>query len=168
MRILLAGWPYILLFIAVLLGVAFTDMRLEFALDYWEILIPVFALVSVFIGWKDAGESGKSRTGFVVRTLLHWGALFVVVQILYLPQLVDVLNAELTGLQLIFLLGLTAFLAGIHGHVQMAIMGVFIVISGIVVAFLDDAAVLMSILAIVILIGSAIWHKIVGHRSESA
>jgi hypothetical protein len=161
--ILLAGWPYILLFVAVIVGVAFTDMRLEFALRYWEILIPVFALISLIVGWKDAAGPGQARTGFVVRTLLHWGGLFVVVQILYMPQLVDVLNAELTGLQLIFLLGLTTFLAGIHGSVQMAVMGVFIVISGIVVAFLDDAALLMSVLAIAILIGSAIWHKLKPH-----
>ncbi len=163
MRIALAEWPYALLLIAVIAGIAITDMRLEFAPLYWRILIPVFALFSLVLGWGSAGASGRSS--FVVKTLLHWGGLLVVVQLLYLPQMVDVLNAELTGLQIVFLLGLTTFLAGIHGDWRMAVIGVFLVGSGVVVAFIDDAALMVSVLAVGLLIVSILWRKLVGEKS---
>jgi hypothetical protein len=161
-RLMLAEWPYILLFVAVIAGIAFTDMRLHFALLYWQILIPVFGIVALVIGWNGAGGESKARSSFVVRTVLHWGALFGVVQLLYLPQLTDVLSAEVTGLQIIFLLGLTAFLSGIHGVPRMAVIGLFLIASGIVVAFLDDAALMMAGLAVAILVGMILWRKLAG------
>lgn len=164
MRFALAEWPYALLLIAAIVGIAITDMKLEFAPHYWELLIPVFALFSLVLGWKGAGESG--RTSFVVKTLLHWGALLAVVLILfYVPQMIDVLNAELTGLQIIFLLGLTAFLAGIHGDWRMAVIGAFLVCGGVLIAFLDDAALMVSVIAVGLLIVSILWRKVVGEKS---
>ncbi|RKT44846.1 hypothetical protein [Thiocapsa rosea] len=164
-RLMLEQWPYVLLFVAVIAGVAFTDMRLEFALLYWQILIPVFGLVALAIGWNSAGEDAKARTAFALKTIMHWGALFVLVWILYLPQLKDVLNAELTGLQIIFLLGLTAFLSGVHGNPRMSVIGVFLIVSGIVVAFLDDAALMMSVLAVAVMVGLILWQKFAGGKS---
>ncbi|MFB1490022.1 MULTISPECIES: hypothetical protein [unclassified Thiocapsa] len=166
-RLMLEQWPYVLLFVAVIAGVAFTDMRLEFALLYWQILIPVFGLVALAIGWSGVGDDGKARTGLVIKTILHWGALFVLVWILYLPQLKDVLNAELTGLQIIFLLGLTAFLSGVHGNPRMSVVGIFLIVSGIVVAFLDDAALMMSMLAVAVLVGLILWQKFAGGSSAA-
>lgn len=166
-RTLLMDSPYLLIFIAVIMGIAFTDMRMEFALLYWEILIPIFAFFALVIGWSGVAEDAKARTAFVIRTLLHWGGLFVVVQILYMEQLRDVLNAELTGLQIIFLLGLTAFLSGVHGNPRMAVIGVFLIASGIVIAFLDDAALLMSVVAVFTMIGMILWQKF-AHRHHSA
>lgn len=164
MRIVLAEWPYALLLIAAIVGIAITDMKLEIAPRYWQFLIPVFAIFSLVLGWKGAGTSGRSS--FVVKTLLHWGALLVVVQILfYVPEMLDVLNAELTGLQIVFLLGLTAFLAGIHGDWRMAVIGVFLVAGGILVAFLDDAALMVSVIAVGLLIVSILWRKFVGEKS---
>ncbi|WP_296704324.1 hypothetical protein [Thiocapsa sp. UBA6158] len=164
-RLMLEQWPYVLLFVAVIAGVAFTDMRLEFALLYWQILIPLFGLVALAIGWSSVGDDGRTRAGFVIKTVLHWGALFVLVWILYLPQLKDVLNAELTGLQIIFLLGLTAFLSGVHGNPRMSVVGVFLIVSGIVVAFLDDAALMMSVLAVAVLVGLIVWQTLTGGKS---
>lgn len=161
-RLVLAEWPYVLLFVAVIVGIALTDMKMELALLYWKILIPLFGILALVIGWRDAGDEPGARTRFAVRTFLHWGALFAVIQILYLPQLKEVLNAELTGLQIIFLLGLTAFLSGVHGHFKMAVIGLFLIGSGIVVAFLDDAAVMMSVIAVGVLIGSILWRKLAG------
>jgi hypothetical protein len=165
-RLMLDQWPYVLLFVAVVAGVAFTDMRLEFALLYWQILIPVFGLVALAIGWTGAGEDARARTAFAVKTILHWGALFALVWILYLPQLEDVLTAETTGLQIIFLLGLTAFLSGIHGNPRMSVVGVFLIVSGIVVAFIDDAALMMSVLAVAVLVGLILWQKFAGGKSS--
>jgi hypothetical protein len=101
-----------------------------------------------------------------LRTFFHWAALFAVIQILYLPQLKDVLNAELTGLQIIFLLGLTAFLSGIHGNLRMSVIGLFLIGSGIVIAFLDDAAIMMTIVALVVLAGWILWRKFAGASTD--
>jgi hypothetical protein len=162
MRLMLDEWPYVLLFVAVIVGIAFTDMRLDFAPLYWQILIPIFGVVALVIGWSGAGDDSKARTAFVIKTVLHWGALFGVVQLLYLPQLQAVLNAEVTGLQIIFLLGLTAFLSGVHGNARMSVIGLFLVGSGIVVSFLDDAAMMISAVGVAVLVGWILWRKFTG------
>lgn len=164
--LLLAEWPYVLLFVMVIFGIAITDMKLDMALLYWQILIPLFGFFALLIGWNDVGEDSKARTIFALRTFFHWAALFAVIQILYLPQLKDVLNAELTGLQIIFLLGLTAFLSGIHGNLRMSVIGLFLIGSGVVIAFLDDAAIMMTIVALVVLAGWILWRKFAGAATD--
>lgn len=58
-RLMLEQWPYVLLFVAVIAGVAFTDMRLEFALLYWQILIRSSALLRL----RSAGAAWATTAG---------------------------------------------------------------------------------------------------------
>ncbi|NCA70718.1 MAG: hypothetical protein EOM91_11545 [Sphingobacteriia bacterium] len=164
-RLVLAEWPYILLFIAVIAGIAITDLKLEFALLYWQILIPIFGILALVIGWPDAGEDASTRLRFALKTFFHWAALFGLILILYYPPVAETLSSEATGMHIIFLLGLTAVLSGIHGKLEMAVVGLFVIGSGIMIAFIEDAAVMMSIVALAVVIVSIIVHKLLASRT---
>ncbi len=162
-RLLIAEWPYALLYVAVVIGVGVTNVDPGSALLFWQILIPVFGALALVIGWERSGSENQERIWFAVRTVAHWAALFVLVRMLYIPQLRDVLNNETMGLLMILLIGYSALQAGIYGNLRMVVVGLFLIFSGIGIAFLDDAAVAITIVlglgAILALAGSILWQK---------
>lgn len=139
--------PYIILYIATIVLVAMTDREPTEAAMKWIWFIPAVALVAIVGGWKyHAGESGKSRALYLLRQVLHWAALAVVVHYFFTKDLLHFLNAETDGVVMIFLLGLTAMLSGIHADWKMGLFGAFLIGSGVTIGWFDDNAVLLGIL----------------------
>ncbi|MEA3275497.1 MAG: hypothetical protein U9Q81_09470 [Pseudomonadota bacterium] len=151
--------PYVVLYALAVVGVAYTDVDAAASITYWQALIPVFAVIAIIAGWNRSGADARGRKTYVLKQLLHWGALFVVVWLLFLHDVQQLLNDQITGLMIIYLLGLTSFLAGVHQDWRMAIFGAFLFLSGIGIAFINDAAVAMLVLAIIALGGTLLWRK---------
>ncbi|AHF02979.1 hypothetical protein MARPU_03145 [Marichromatium purpuratum 984] len=163
-RLLLAEWPYVVLYVAVIIGVGLTNLAPGTALLYWQVLIPLFGALALWVGWDGFESDSGARTAFVVRTLAHWAALFVLVRLLYLPQLQAVFDNAVMGLMMVLLLGFSALLAGIYGHLRMAGVGGVLMLSAVAIAFLDDAAVAVAVLAVVVaIVVTLVWQR---HRLE--
>nr|WP_246221782.1 hypothetical protein [Marichromatium bheemlicum] len=156
----LAEWPYVVLYVAVIIGVGLTNLAPATALLYWQILIPLFGALALWVGW-DGFESGSSaRAVFVVRTLAHWATLFVLVRLLYLPQLQAVFDNAVMGLMMVLLLGFSALLAGIYGRLRMVGVGVVLMLSAVAIALLDDAAVAVAVVAVVVVVvATLVWQR---------
>ncbi|EIC20671.1 hypothetical protein [Thiorhodovibrio frisius] len=138
--------PYVILYATTIVLVAMTDREPTDVAMKWIWFIPAVALVAIFGGWKyHAGESAKSRVFYLFRQVLHWAALAVVVHYFFTKDLLHFLNAETDGVVMIFLLGLTAILSGIHADWKMGLFGAFLIMSGETIGWFDDNAVLMGI-----------------------
>nr|WP_207161414.1 hypothetical protein [Rhabdochromatium marinum] len=145
--------PYIILYITTIVLVAMTDREPTEAVIKWLWFIPAVALVAIVGGWKyHAGDTPKSRALYLVRQVLHWAALAIVVHYFFTKDLLHFLNAETDGVMMIFLLGLTAMLAGIHADWKMALFGGFLILSGETIGWFDDNAVLLGTVAGVALV----------------
>lgn len=139
--------PYIILYVATIVLVAMTDREPTEAVMKWLWFIPAVALVAIVGGWKHhAGDTGKSRAIYLLRQVLHWAALAVVVHYFFTKDLLHFLNAETDGVVMIFLLGLTAMLAGIHSDWKMGLFGAFLILSGVSIGWFNDNALLLSVL----------------------
>jgi len=137
---------YLSLYLLAVLLIALTDHDPVGAKIKWELFIPLIGLVSALGGWSQhAGTTTKSRVYFVIRLILHWSALVLVVNLLFMQDVQQFLDAEKDGFVIIYLVGLTSILAGIHLDFKMAVFGFFLIFSGIVIAFLDDNALLISL-----------------------
>lgn len=138
--------PYIILYVATIVLAGMTDSDPTEAAEKWLWFIPVVALVAIVGGWRyNAGDTAKSRAVYLVRQLLHWAALGVVIHFLFREDLQHFLNAETDGFVVIFLLGLTAMLAGIHADWKMGLFGAFVIATGVVIGWLDDNALLLGL-----------------------
>jgi hypothetical protein len=147
--VLFANSPYILIYIATIWLVATTDGDPENARNLWQWFIPVVGLVSVFGGWAKTRDT---KTRFLTEQVLHWGALMGVAYLLFLPEMEFFMNAESHGVVMAYLVGLAAILSGIYLDWKMAIYGLFLVGSAYAIGFLDDNAMIITLIGSGILV----------------
>ena len=112
-------------------------------------------------GWSQhAGDVWKTRLRYIVRQVVHWGALLLVVRLLFLPDVQHFLRAEDDGFVIIYLFGLSSILAGAYLDWKMALFGLFLIFSGVSIAFLDDNALLIVVggtALIAVLVTAFVW-----------
>ena len=155
-RFLLYHIPYVVLYVVALVLVAFTSHNAAGTSTYWQMFIPLIAVVSIAGGWRFAGEPGDTRWMYIFKQVLHWGALVLVIRLLYAHSVQDFLNDEQDGFVTIYVTGLAAILSGIYLDWKMALFGLFLLLSGVAMAWIDDNAMLISLVFGAAAVGVAI------------
>jgi hypothetical protein len=145
-RLAIANVPYVVLYAIAVGLIAMTDHDPASAKAAWNFFIPLVGLVSAAGGWRRyAGNTRETQMRYVLRQVLHWGALLLVIRLLFLGDVQHFLRAEDDGFVIIYLVGLTSLLGGIYLDWKMALFGLFLIFSGVVIAFLDDNALLIAV-----------------------
>lgn len=138
--------PYLILYVTTVVLAAMTDADPSESSARWLWFIPAVALVAIAGGWKShAGDTLQSRGIYLVRQLLHWVALAVVIYFLFGDEMQHFLTSEIDGFVTVFLLGLTALLAGVHCDWKMALFGAFLLLTGMAIVWLEDNALLITL-----------------------
>jgi hypothetical protein len=144
--LMLVSLSYLVLYAIAILLISLTDHDPVSAKPSWNLFIPLIGLVSAFSGWgQHAGDTRRTRIQFVIQQVLHWCALLLVIHLLFMQDVQHLLQAETDGFVIIYLVGLTSLLAGIYLDWKMAVFGFFLIVSGVVIAFLDDNALLIAL-----------------------
>lgn len=144
-KVLFVSLPYLVLYIVSIVLTAMTDAEPERATELWKLFMPFVALVSVIGGWRFSGDSSKEKALYIGKQLLYWGAVLLVINLLFMGDTPHFLNAESQGFVVAYVLGLSALLSGIYIDWKMSVFGAFLIASTIGIAFLDDNAVLISV-----------------------
>ena len=113
------------------LGIGISNYSADRGLWYWLLMVPVFGLTSLFVGWEAARRHGQSPGRVIVTQVLHWlglaGALWLMV---LLANTGRIANPD-EGLVSLILLALATFLVGVHTDWRFAVVGA--VLGGIAV-----------------------------------
>lgn len=155
--------PYVVLYVAAFALVAMTAHNAAHTSTYWQLFIPLLALVSIIGGWRWAGASGDPRWMYVARQVLHWGALILVIRLLYVQYVQDFLNDEQDSFVVMYMVGLAAVLSGIYLDWKMALFGLFLLLSAVAMAWLEDNAMLLLVIGLVAL-GAVVISLVVRSR----
>jgi hypothetical protein len=151
-RIWLKELPYVGVLILTLLGVAYTSFTKRPTTGYWEFLVPVTGVVCIWSGWRYT-EDRKAQLRLIWTQAAHWLAFFAAMNLLLLPNVQKMLNADATGLAILLLLALGTFVAGIHiPAVEVCILGFVMALFVPAIAWIEEAA-LIVLLGVIILIG---------------
>ena len=129
---------FIALLVFAIGGMAVTDYSARSGLSYWLVVIPLFAAVSIFSGWRRASADAKNVGAVLLSQLLHWGALVLAVYLIYLLERTGRLNREDAGLVALLSLSLTTVLAGIHFDRRLAVLGVLLAIGTASAALVEE------------------------------
>jgi len=95
-----------------MLLLALAGVVFRLTVTYWMILTPVFAVISIGAGWRQA-VTRDGRLDLVYKLTLSWGALLLSIYLLYGSGVQGVLNANASSLVMMTLLALGTFIAGI-------------------------------------------------------
>jgi hypothetical protein len=147
---LIREWSYLLMLILALFGVAYTSFSQTPMTTYWIALAPFIGLVCVVTHWRDA-ERRDERLRLVWTQALHWGAVLLAMQLMFVADVRRMMNADASALAALTLLALGTFTAGIHiGSWRICLVGIVLGIGVPAIAWLEQSA-LFLVLAVVIL-----------------
>lgn len=106
-------------------------------LVYWKLLVGIVAVVALFAGWS---RTRRGFFGYLITTLLHWGALILVLYLLLLHLGHLNLDVQTSGLPLIYVVGLGCLLAGIHLDFRMLLFGAYLIGGALLMGGLIDTS----------------------------
>jgi hypothetical protein len=150
--------PYAAVFVLAIFGIAYNSYSKQSIVGYWELLALVICLVCVGSGWPHA-HGKKARLRLVWTQALHWLAFLVAMNVMLLPNVLRMMNADATSLAILTLLALGTFTAGVHIlSWQICLVGVVMAVGVPASAWLERSALLLSVGALALLgIGLASW-----------
>ncbi len=136
-------------------GAIISDFSPQDAYLYWLAMIPLFGIGAILSGWAQARREGEVK-GFTFKQLfkmqsLHWvGVLCTVIGVFVLryQQFIDEAG---TALVMLLILALATFLDGIRIGWRFSLLGVFLGISAMIIAYVEQFLLLVVLLAIILI-----------------
>ncbi len=147
---LIRDWPYLAMLALALFGVAYTSVARQSMTTYWIALSPFFAVICVITRWRDV--EGKALHWRLIQTeALHWVAVIVAMYIVFEAAVKQMMNSDASALMLLTLLALGTFTAGVHVAAwRICLVGVVLAITVPAVAWLEQATLLLLLIATVL------------------
>lgn len=167
-----AGWrsafwrrelPYLAILALTAIGAGYVSMTRQSIVHYWDVMAVLVCAHSIFVGWK-AYDYSKDRWRLIWTQVLHWAAFLVAMNLVFVPSVQAVLTADSSGLVVLFLLALGTFVGGVHmGSVRTCLNGMVMAVLVPAIAWLDQSALLISLVLLVALgIGAAVLYHRMG------
>jgi hypothetical protein len=158
--------PYGVVLVLTLVGVGYTSFTKRPTIAFWEFLVPVTGVLCIWSGWRSAREK-KEEFRLIWTQVAHWLAFFAAMNLLLLPSVQDMVNADATGLAILLLLALGTFVAGVHIPAwQVCILGIVMALFVPVIAWIEEAA-LIVLLALIVLIGAGTMFWWLGSKRQA-
>ncbi|MFG1352182.1 hypothetical protein [Xanthobacter autotrophicus] len=153
--------PYLAILIMTVGGVAYGAMTRSPLATYWELVALVSFAVGIFSGWSKAADKDE-RVRLLWTQVLHWGAFLAAMNLVFLPSVQAVADADSTSLVVLLLLALGTFVAGVHtASWRMCLNGVVMALCVPAVAWLDQSALFVALAAVVLVAvaGLVLWAR---------
>jgi hypothetical protein len=142
--------PYVTIIVLGLIGISWTSIARSPTAIYWEYLTPVIALICIVAGWRHT--SSGERIAMVVIQVLQWAAVLIAMYLITVTNARQSLEANGTGLMLLTLLALGVFVSGLNVRAwKLCLTGAFLAVCVPVVAWVEEAALLLLLVGIVLI-----------------
>ena len=155
----------ILMIILSLVGVGVTDFSPDDGYWYWMIMILVFGVIAVITGFVEAkkGDQHLVKKILVVQ-VIHWLGSMLTVMGVFLLLNAGRLDYENSGLVILLILALTTFLDGIRLGWRFSMAGIFLGITAVIAAYIEEFMWIIFLLAVVLIVFTLYW----GRRRSSS
>ncbi len=148
---------FILLLGLSLLGIGITDFSPHDGYGYWLGMVLAFAVLAVIISWIQSKKTELDFLALVKEQTLHWLVTLLVVGGAFLLQQSGRLDENSASLVVLLILSLATMLDGIRVGWQLSLVGLFLGICALLIAYLEQFMWAASLLAVAIVIGTIAW-----------
>jgi hypothetical protein len=141
-------------------GAAYTDADAQGSRWYWHALIPVFGLVCIITQWPYTEPTIKARALLVFRQTLHWGALLLLMQLVFVATnqgFMDTLDDRQASFLLMLNVTLTTFLAGIYFNWRLCIVALFLGVGAVFMVLMQNMAPMLVYTGIAAIAVYLLW-----------
>ena len=155
-----AGWKIQLGALCLMLALALGGMGMTQASkggawEYWLFVVVVYASLGLWRTVRRAKQEGNPVFESVAREVAHWAVLLGFLGVLFMLERREIIDRESASDSALMLLALSCCLAGVHFDWQMLIVGVVLTVMMVAVATLEQYAVVLWIVMILVVIGAA-------------
>jgi hypothetical protein len=151
----LEEWALVALGVLSIVGFGLTRFSADRSFRYWLYVSPVFAAVSLLIGWSKARKEGESIGDILRVQILHWASLPLAIFVVFRLEATHQLSGPDAGLVTLLTIALLTYLAGVHFDWRMAALGVALAIGALAAVLV--AAFFWVFLVVALLAGAAAW-----------
>ena len=157
-------WPYLLILLLALFGVAYTSFSKSPITIYWVVLAPFIGVICVVTRWRDAANR-EERLHLVWTQALHWGAVLVAMRLIFVADVTRMMNADASALAALTVLALGTFTAGVHiAAWRICLVGIVLGVGVPGIAWFEQSTLLLLLVAVVLVAITApfFWHSSTG------
>lgn len=120
------------------IGIGIADFSATRGFQYWLAMVPVFAGVSLWLGWAHARARGENAVDILWRQLVHWATLALAVYVIHRLQTTGRLDSEDAGLMALLAVAVVTALAGLHFDWRLGVVGGLLGIATLAAAFVQQ------------------------------
>jgi hypothetical protein len=162
-------WSYLLMLGLALFGDAYTSISHAPVRSYWLALCPIFALVCIGAGWREAGIT-RQRFHLMWTQVLHWGAVLLAIELTLVADVAHMMNADSKALSALTILALGTVTAGLHTDAwRICVIGVILALGVPGIAWLEQSVLLIALIVVaVIAIIAPLGWMMYEHRSDQS
>jgi hypothetical protein len=141
-------WPYVVMLVLAIFGVAYASIAPHAMTNYWAILGPVFAIICVATQWRDV-EGPEAHWHLFWTQALHWVAVILAMYLVLQANVKQMMNADASALVVLTLLALGTFTAGIRHAAgwRVCLVGVMLGLGVPAIAWLEQSTLLLLLIA---------------------
>jgi hypothetical protein len=158
-NVLKREWPYLLVLVLALFGIAYTSFSRSPMTLYWVILAPLIGAICVVTRWREI-DGRDERLRVIWTQALHWAAVLVAMRLMFVTDVANMMNADASALTVLTLLALGTFTAGVHiGAWRICLVGVILGIGVPGIAWLEQSAFFLLLIALVLvaIVAPILW-----------
>ena len=151
------------------LGMVVTDVKLTGGFDYWKWVIPVYAVLALWLSWYVRRRESALRPVTLGHELLHWIGLVAAVFLVSTFFRLGLISRFIAGLFDLTLLSLAVFLAGVYIETTFFFIGIALgLFAFVAAAFIETlyALIIPVLVATAITVAIAIWLSHRRHRTD--
>jgi DNA segregation ATPase FtsK/SpoIIIE-like protein len=142
------------------IGIGVTNFKPAGSFWYWASMAPVFAAVSIYMGWSKARRRGEGMSRIIRVQVLHWiGLLAALVLIYFLFKRTGRIDYNQLALISLLALALTTFLAGVHFDWRFMVVGIVLGACVAGAAFVEQVVWMIVIPIVVAIVLIVFWWK---------
>lgn len=150
----------IIMLVLAFLGMVLTDTRITGGIDYWTWVVPVYAILALWLSWYVKRQNKVLSPVTLVHELLHWtGLILSIFLVSYLVHL-GTISRFVAGIFNLTLLALAVFIAGAYLDRMFLliglILGIFALLTALLVQYMYAIAIPVAIAGALIL-GIYFW-----------
>ena len=107
-------------------GLIVSDLFHNGAWNYWRVMVPIYAVLSIWLSWYLRQKAHKVTMIKIWHEILHWVALVIGVYLVSMFVKMGIVGRFEAGLEVLIMLALTTFLAGVYHDMIFLIIGIIL------------------------------------------
>ncbi|HUI19469.1 MAG TPA: hypothetical protein VLZ74_00260 [Methylocella sp.] len=164
--ILIRDWPYVVMLLLALFGVAYTNFARQSMTGYWIILAPIFGFICVVTRWR-AIEGNQGALRLIGTQVFHWTAVVFAMYLVFVADVSEIMSDFASSLMVLIVLALGTFTAGIHiAAWRVCVVGIVLALGVPAIAWFEERTLLVLLLTLMLLAGIAVFF-VLAHRRGS-